>query len=898
MSLGSGTRLGSYEIIGLIGAGGMGEVYRARDTNLGRDVALKTLPAAVTHDGERLARFRREAQVLASLNHPNIASIYGLEDANPQRFLVLELVEGSTLADRISAGPIPVPETLAIARQIAEALLAAHERGIIHRDLKPANIALTRDDGVKVLDFGLAKATEPATGMTPDPLNSPTITSPSMLTGLGVILGTAAYMSPEQAKGRAADKRSDVWAYGAVLYEMLTGKRAFKGEDVSDTLACILRGDPDWDALPADVPPAVRALIEGCLQKNPRDRIADISTALFALRQHPAPVRVSQPPPTRQRALGSTRIWAASLLLAGGAAAGALAVSTLRRPSPPSAPAIVRFAIPSPDGKQLTTSRNALAVSPDGSRIVFAAEGRLYLRSLSDNETRPIAGADPAILPVFSPDGESIAFWADPALRRIAVSGGVPVTICDTAPAPFGLHWSTAGIFFVQPGKGLLRVSPNSGSPELLVPTTGAVAQGVQLLPDGDTLLFTLGATNVATSGFWDKARIMTLSLSTGRQTTILEGASEARYLPTGHLVYLIEGTMMAVPFDVKALKIGGGAVPIVEGVRRGAASAGGAGQFAFSETGVLAFVRGPARTGQDDVFLFDRAGNATPLRLPRGSYSYPRVSPDGKQLAVETTDGKNSAVSLYELSGATSLRRLTFGGNNRLPVWSADGKRVAFQSDREGDAAIFWQPVNGGPAERLTRPEKGTSHTPEAWSPTTDVLLFSAATSTGNYSLWMLSLKDRKVSRFGDVGSVFPPNASFSPDGRWVAYQSGDMGGAEATTYVEPFPATGTKFEISRGGRSLWSPDGKEILFIPAPSQLFAASIRTAPAFSVTATVSLPRRFGVAPPGSPRPYDILPDGRIVGVDAAAQVNEAGAQQLQVVLNWFEEVKRRVPRNQ
>ena len=480
-------------------------------------------------------------------------------------------------------------------------------------------------------------------------------------------------------------------------------------------------------------------------------------------------------------------------------------------------------------------------------------------------------------------------------LRKIAVTGGVPVTICETAPAPFGIHWSTAGIFFIQPGTGLMRVSPNGGTPELLLATTGRVAHGPQLLPDGDTVLLTLGAPNLASSGFWDKARIMTLSLSTRRETTIFEGGSDARYLPTGHLLYLVEGTMMAVPFDLKTLKIAGSAVPIVEGVRRGASSVGGAGQFAFSDTGVLAYVRGPARTGQDDVFLFDRAGNATPLKLPRGTYAYPRVSLDGKHLAVETHDGKNNAISLYPLDGSSSLQRLTFDGNNRLPVWARDGKHVAFQSSREKDEAIWWQPVDGGPAERLTRPEAGTSHTPESWSPTSDLLLYNAF-SNGNYSLWIFSLKDRKASRFGDIGSVFPPNAAFSHDGKWVAYQSGEVGGAEGATYVQPFPPTGMKFQVARrGGRPMWSRDGKELFFIPAPSQFFAASIRTVPTFAVTSTVSLPRRFGLAPPGVPRPYDILPDGRIVGVDAAAQVGEPGAQQLHVVLNWFEEVRRRVP---
>ncbi len=449
MSLEPGTRLGTYEIVGLLGAGGMGEVYRARDTNLGRDIALKTLPAAVTHDQDRLARFRREAQVLAALNHPNIGGIYGLEEVGPQRFLVLELVEGETLADRIRNGPLPVTEALGIARQIAEALQAAHDKGIVHRDLKPANIALTADDSVKVLDFGLAKAIDPGVSASgSDPVNSPTITSPTLLTGLGVILGTAAYMSPEQAKGRQADKRSDVWAFGCVLYEMLTGKRPFKGEDVSDTLAAVLRGDPAWEALPASVPASVKTLIEGCLQKNPRERIGDISTALFVLKQ-PSAARTASP--ALRRVFESHRGGAPR----GRRCAGCSGRVLVSRPAPPPPVApVTRFTIPVPEATPLTMSRNVLAVSPDGSHIVFSAGNRLYLRSLADGESRPLPGADPGINPVFSPDGRSVAYWSDPAIRRIAVSGGVPVPVCETVPAPFGMHWTDRGIFFVQPGKG------------------------------------------------------------------------------------------------------------------------------------------------------------------------------------------------------------------------------------------------------------------------------------------------------------------------------------------------------------------------------------------------------------------------------------------------------------
>ena len=639
MPLSSGTHFGPYEILTLLGAGGMGEVYKARDARLGRDVALKTLPESVTHDPERLARFRREAHVLAALNHPHIASIYGLEETNSQRFLVLELVEGETLAARIQKGPLPVEEALAIAQQIAEALEAAHEKGIIHRDLKPANIALTADDQVKVLDFGLAKATE--TAAAPDgitPLNSPTITSPVMATGLGVILGTAAYMSPEQARGRAADKRSDVWAFGCVLFEMLTGKRAFEGDDVSDTLATILKSEPAWSALPPSLPPAIRSLLQGCLEKNHRQRIGDTSAALFVLKRLSstatdvrAPVRPTQSP-----------IKWVLLGVASGAAIAATAVGLWPRPMPRSLP-VTRFALAVPEERTLTLSRRAVAVSPDGTRIAYVADGRLYLRSLSDAEPRPITGADPGIHPVFSPDGESLVFWTDSALKRISVNGGVPVTLCATMPAPYGIDWSESGIVFVQAGAGIMRVSANGGAPEVVVPVgpREGLAQGPQPLPDGETLLFTLAPLAPSSRGFWEKAHIVAQSIKTGARKTLIEAGSDGRYLPTGHLAYMVEGTLMAVPFDLSRMQVTGGAVPVVEGVGRSGGAVGFAAQFAFSTSGVLAYVPGPVRTGHDDVFLYDRKGNSSALKLPRGSYSYPRVSPDGKSLALETVRRK-----------------------------------------------------------------------------------------------------------------------------------------------------------------------------------------------------------------------------------------------------------------
>ena len=862
----------------------MGEVYRARDTRLGRDVAVKTLPERVTQDPDRLARFRREAQLLAALNHEHIGGIYGLEETDRHRFLVLELVDGETLASRIQNGALPIAEALTIAREIAEALETAHGRGIVHRDLKPANIALTSSDRVKVLDFGLAKATDaPAGADTIEPLNSPTITSPAMLTQVGMILGTAAYMSPEQARGRAADKRADVWAFGCILFEMLTGRRAFEGEDVSDTLAAVLRSDPQWDALPSSLPPPVRTLLKGCLEKNHRERISDMSTAVFVLKHESSAALPSQTP-----ARAGTPAWLLATIVVATAALGAAAGVVLGpRPRTPERP-VARFALPMDDRRVLTLTRRAVAVSPDGSYIAYTADGRIFIRPIAEAEARPLAGADPGTLPAFSPDGQSIVFWANAELKRISIAGGVPVQVCRTTPAPFAMAWGADGILFERRDTGIMRVSPDGGTPQPIVRSAekDGVIQKLQLLPDGDTVLFSL-----TRSDAWS-GDIFVQSIRTGERKTIIEGGVDPQYLPTGHLIYLVGGTLMVRPFDVHRKQPTGGPVPVIAGVRR----SGGA-NFAVSETGVLAYIPGPAQMGQDNIIVYDRKGTVTVVPVPRGGYQNPRVSPDGKWLAIETRDRNEAAISLYELWGASSVRRLTFGGNNRVPVWSADGKRVAFQSDREGDLAIFWQPVDGGPAVRLTRPEPGTVHTPESWAPRSDVLLYSATRGVET-TLWTLSTSTGKTFRFGDVISVgIPTHAVFSPDGRWIAYQVGEPNTAEGWTYVQPFPSTGTKHQIARGGRPAWSQNGGELelFFVPAPGQFMAVTVRTQPTFAFTNPVTVPRRFIVAFPGNPRPYDVLPDGRFVTVGAASEPGDQRAPHIQVVLNWHEELKRLVP---
>ena len=894
MTVSVGARLGPYEILSALGAGGMGEVYRARDAKLSRDVAIKVLLPEVANDPERLARFRREAQVLASLNHPNIAHIHGLEDSDGLCAIVMELVEGPTLADRIDEGAIPLDEALPIAKQIAEALEAAHDQGIVHRDLKPANIKVRSDGTVKVLDFGLAKALDPAAGTEAGAAmaNSPTLTSPAM-TQRGVILGTSAYMSPEQAKGFAADKRSDVWAFGCVLYEMLTGKRAFEGEDVSETLATVIKGDVDWTALPANLPHPVRTLIRGCLRKNKKERIGDISTARFVLGEPDAVTPAAAAPAA---AASRSRF---AILAVGGVLVGAIAAAAaVWNFKPVPSPSVVRFVVSLAPGHLLNANRRAIAISPDGTRMVYSANGRLFVRSMSEMEARELPGVGLAISPEFSPDGRSVVFYGDSMLKRVLLDNpGTPIAICEVGGAPTSLSWSDAGIVYSESGGGrIMRVPAGGGTPEVLVDLgkSDELADSPRLLADGRTLLFSVAKRTMGAINPWDGAQIVVQTVGTSQRKTLIEGGSQASYVPTGHLVYFSAGTVFAAPFDLGRLTVTGGAVPVLDGVGRVQAAIGGT-NFALSGSGSVVYVAGaPAR--QHELIVFDRSGAVQGLKLAPGPYMFPRVSADGRRIAFETSEGREAVISTYDLSGESPPRRLTFGGNNRFPVWSADGRRVTFQSSREGDPAVFWQSADGGTAERLTTAAPGTSHAPESWSPDGQVLLFSEMKDV-TWSLWTFSMQDRKVAPFSDVkGSSVPTNATFSPDGRWVAYQFGERGLGEAVLFVQPFPPTGARYQITRGGRPAWSRDGKALFFVPAPAQFTVVGVKTEPTFSVTNPVALPRRFGIADPTNPRPYDTLPDGRLLGV-AVPGLHQTGlgTAQIHVILNWFEELKARVP---
>jgi serine/threonine-protein kinase len=914
--LAPGTRLGVCEVIAAIGAGGMGEVYRARDTKLGRDVALKVLPESLARDPERVARMHREAQVLAALNHPNIAAIHGFEDGGAVHALVLEFVDGETLADRIARGPIPLDEALPIAKQIAEALETAHEQGIIHRDLKPANIKVRPDGAVKVLDFGLAKLTESNASAPsgPNALSmSPTITSPALVSGIGVLLGTAGYMSPEQAKGREADKRSDVWAFGAVLFEMLTGRRAFEGEDIGDTLATVLKSDPDWNLLPDQVPPALRTLLCRCLTKDRRQRPSEIAVATFIVAEldhlAPAPTPVAIPARPRWRPWSPTAAALAAIIV--GAGAWAL------RPIP-SPPGIAYFSFALPPGQSFSgTTRQLVAISPDGSRLAYVANGRIYLRSIGDLEPHAIPGTEErsnVINPMFAPDGASVAFFEQPSndLKRISIGGGTASTLTRGLGLPCGATWGPTGILIAEAygDRGILRVPSNGGVPERVVRVAaGEQACGPQMLPDGETVVFTLA--QASNDNAWDEADVVAQSLADGTRRVLIKGGSDARYLRSGHLLYAVAGAMYAVPFDAERLTITNSAVPVVEGVRRSTpGQTTSATHLAVSDTGTLAYVPGSATTSTTmfDLVLGDGRSDPTALKVPPAVYVSPRVSADGRVLAVGRSDAKDTDIWLYDLAAKTDLRRFTFGGNNAFPVWSSDGRRITFQSVREGDKAIWWQPVDGGKAERLTTAKDGEEHVPLSWSRDGRYLLFcvskgltfAPSARIGSTSLWVFTVDGKKMEPFGTAqpGRSIR-DANFSPDGRWVAYAvaAGGPNARDGGVFVEPFPATSEKHQAPRtqGGRDyhpVWAPDGKSLFYVPDSNfPIVSVPVVTSPGFAF----GTPEEMTRAPrPGlqswQPRGYDVLPDGRFVSVSLAP-----GAPEVRIILNWFEELKRLVP---
>ena len=910
MSLAPGAQLGPFEIVVAIGAGGMGEVYRARDRKLDRDVAIKILPEALAADPERIARFEREAKTLAALNQPHIAQIYGLEESNGIRALVMELVEGPTLADRIAQGPIPLDEALPIANQIAEALEAAHEQGIIHRDLKPANIKVRADGTVKVLDFGLAKAFDPSASSGAGATMSPTLSIHA--TQAGLILGTAAYMSPEQARGKSVDKRADIWAFGCVLFEMLTGRRAFDGDDISTTLAAVLKTDPDWSALPLATPPGVRRLLGRCLDKDPKDRLRDIGEARVAINyvlagsvEESAPSTTVRRTPRWHRAMPAVISTASVGLVAG--------VAWTLKPVPPVS--VVRFPIVLPADQQIALTAPQIALAPDGTRVAYVARARLYVRALNEMDARPLTDAAQGPRgPFFSPDGQWIGFHSitEGALKKVAVTGGAPVTICKAEDAALGATWEGDRILFSQPGKGILQVSANGGDAEVLVASQESeVMDAPQLLDGGTAVLFTVAAGR--STNRWDGAQVAVQSVGSHERKVVWRGASAA-YLPSGHLLYAVGNVLLAVPFDLKRREVRGAPVPVVEGVLRSVGPIGVAPTFAVSHNGSLIYVPGGVSTAAlNTLALVGRDGSVHPLGLPPQPYHHPRISPDGHNLVFETDDGKEGIIWVYGLSGGGPPRQLTFGGRNRSPIWTPDGRRVTFASDRDGTTSLFWQAADGsGIAERLLKGEATAPWRPEAWAPDGKTLAF--VPDSGVADIWTLTLGSESKPKKLVESPANERYTEFSRDGRWFAYSSSEaraVGSLGFEIFVQPFPPTGAKYRLTTtGGRSaLWSPDGKELFYadssVDSPigeGHLVAVEIRTQPTFSFGKPTPLPVGVGVQFGGKGRQYDITSDGKqfVVVMDASTSATPGGTRrpplsQINVVLNWSEELKRLVP---
>ncbi len=897
MPLHPGTRLGPYAIAAQIGEGGMGEVYQATDTNLARQVAIKVLPASVAADPERFARFDREAKTLAALNHPNIAQIHGLEKSAGTIALVMELVEGPTLADRIAQGAIPVDEALPIAKQIAEALEAAHEQGIIHRDLKPANIKVRADGTVKVLDFGLAKALEPASALGASAgqtlSQAPTITTPAM-TMAGMILGTAAYMSPEQARGKPLDKRADIWAFGCVLYEMLAGKRAFAGEDVTDTLAAVVRSEPSWDALPDAVSPTLRVYLRRCLHKDSKQRVGDIRDMRLAL-EGAFETGVSR---AGESLAAPQPVWRRALPLALAAALGAVTVGFLTwNPLPQDAPVVTRFTYDLPDGTPFRIAgQTIMAFSADGRHFVYntQAGGGLYLRTMGELEARLILGTQEFLTsPFFSPDGESVGYVQGGELKRIAISGGAPVIIC-AATNPSGISWALDDTILFGQSDGSLRVSANGGTPALAIPATeGEQMDGPQLLPDGESVLFSVTTATGTTR--WDQAQIVVQSLATGERTVVLSGGSDARYVPTGHLVYALRDALFAVAFDADRLEVQGRPVSVVEGVRRSTAGNTATANYGVSDQGTLVYAAGASiLTAPRTLVWVDRQGREEAIPAPARPYVYLHLSPDGTKIALDIRDQEND-IWVWDVT-RTFLTRLTFDpGLDRRPVWTPDGQRIAFSSQREGVPNLFWQAADGtGAVERLK--ESANNQFPTSFSPDGARLVVG---DTANDIAILTLAGERQTAPL--IQTTFSErNGEISPDGRWLAYESTESG--EEEIYVRPFPDVDAgKWQVSTGGgsRPLWAQSGEELFYLAPDGAVMRLSAEGAATFRPGLPTQLFQGpyFASVAEYAFRTYDVSPDGqRFLMIKEGATEGRTRAG-FTVVQNWFEELKRLAPVN-
>ena len=890
-----GQTLSHYKIIEKLGAGGQGEVYLAEDSRLDRKVALKILPQHLSDRADLRERFEREARAVSSLNHPHICTLYDIGEQDGIHYLVMEHLEGDTLAARLEKGALPLEQTLQYAIQIADALDKAHRQGVVHRDLKPGNIMLTKG-GAKLLDFGLAKlqAKETPTNLSALP------TEQANLTAEGTILGTLQYMAPEQLEAKEADARTDIFAFGAVVYEMATGKKAFEGGSQASLISAIMKDDPPAMAeLQPMTPSVLDRVIKKCLAKEPdsrwqsasdlHDELGWIAEGNFTIVNQLANASI---PPVRGWRFAISLVLAALVV---GATIGVIGISTLRPMSSSETRPVSRLTIELLPHQQLqgTGNRN-FALSPDGDHLAYlgnAEDGSryLYLRSMGSLEARLVAGTEGAENPFFSPNNQWVGFFASGKLKKVSIKGGAPVTICDSPTLWGGASWGPDDTIIFAPTStiGLLQVPASGGTPQVLTTldsNKGEIShRWPHFLPGGKAVVF-----NASSGPSWSRWPIVVQSLETGERRVLVEEGTDARYSPTGHLVYVRAGTLMAVPFDLERLEVTGEAMPVLEGVR---ITPEGAAQFGFSSLESLVYIPGPVGEPRRRLVWLDRNGEETPLQAPPRSYSRdPRLSPDGQRIAASIAGGKQD-VWVYDILNQT-LTRLTFEDSNQFPVWTPDGKRITFRATRGGSRNLWWRTADGsGLEEQLTSSENNQS--PSSWSPDGRVLAYNDGDPVTRGDIWVLSLEgERKAQPFLQT-QFRERGGSFSPDGRWLAYDSDESGTYEV--YVQPFPGPGRKWQVSTegGGQSpKWAQNGRE-LFYASGNKMMAVDIRTQPTFDAGQPRVL---FEVSPALRTRDgfrFDTHDGQRFLSVRRGEL--EVPATKLTIILNWFEELKRLVP---